>query len=216
MAKKGVLALILAAFVVGGAFAQIEMSVGGGALLDFSGNNGVRYTGSAKDYEYYMGFRGASFGAFAFFDASYVEADVYFVYGTLTTVVKGKSDGVSIDETQDAGSVLSLGFSLLGKYPIDIGNFTFFPLLGISYNAVLSWKYEGESYDKPGDLSQFGLLAGVGGDIKLSGPLFIRLEGLLHLRFASKYMRDTIEGAEDVKTTLGFGPQIKAAIGYKF
>jgi hypothetical protein len=228
MQKKIVLALLLAAFIGGGAFAQISMSAGGGGFFDFSGNNGVKVEmqhptyNNGKAISLYEGIRNTSFGAFAFYDVTYAELDVYFAYGSLTHVYIENEER----KDNDLGTAIQFGFSLLGKYPIDMGGFTIFPLIGIDYNSVLS--VDGNSKDA-GDLSQFGLLAGIGGDISISGPLFIRLEGLLHLRFSSKFSTDmkkelepiikewnALGGKASSKTTLGFGPQIKVAMGYKF
>jgi hypothetical protein len=224
MQKKIILALLLAAFAVGGAFAQqIGVSAGGGALLDFSGNNGIKAT--EGDKENYMGHRNTSFGAFAFFDVTYAEISAYFAYGSISMV--SILDGKTAEADKDFKtriSAMQFGFSLLGKYPVNMGNFTIFPLIGVDYNRVLSVntvvkdkdgkEIVNEEANDPGDMSQLGILAGIGGDIKLNGPLFVRLEGLLHIRLPAKVYKDDIE--DGTKATLGFGPQIKIAIGYKF
>jgi len=227
MKKKIVLTLLLAAFVVGGAFAQIGMSIGGGAFFDFSGNNGVKYTGDNKDFDgYYTGIRNLSIGAFGFFDVTYAELSVNFAYGSLSPAVSGKYMGetlkLSKEEEDIKTSVMQFGFSVLGKYPINMEGVTIFPMLGVDYNIVLSgkskYKDEEETMKSPGDYSQFGFLGGIGADINISGPLFVRLEGLLHMRLPSKVMKDSIKGEmkNDLKATWGIGPQIKVAIGYKF
>jgi len=220
MQKKIVLALFLAVFVVVGTFAQTQFAVsaGGGALFDFSGNNGTKDTESDK--ENYIGLRNTSFGAFAFLDLTYAEISGYFAYGSLSMVYieDGKSNTDIMKDTSI--SAMQVGFSVLGKYPVDMGNFVIFPLIGVDYNIVLSTKtkVDGKEVDndeipKAEDLGQFGFLAGIGGDIKLNGPLFIRLEGLFHLRLPYSGAKDPGKGA---KNTLGMGPQIKVALGYKF
>jgi len=204
MQKKVVLALLIAALVAGGAFAD-GLSAGGGLLFDFSGNNGVEADGV------YRGIRNTSFGAYGFFDATYVEADISFARGSITMVAEGGGASASAD----FGSAMQLGLSLLGKYPIELGSVLFFPLFGINYNMVLSFKdVDGNSYDDAGDLSQFGILGGVGADFGLSDSLYLRAEGLFQLRFASKFQKDMAEGG--ASTTLGMGPRIKVGIGYKF
>ena len=127
-----------------------------------------------------------------------------------------------------------LGFSLLGKYPLNMGRVTVFPLLGINYNLVLSMKdKDGTSIEDSGsgyeasDFSQFGILAGGGLDFPLSGALFFRAEAFFELRFASKVMDDVktkmatlitmmMPGAVTIDTTLGMGPRFKIGLGYKF
>ena len=205
--KKSISILALLAIIATGAFAQgISMAVGGGALFDYSLNNGM------KKNDRYAGFQNLSFGGFGFLDVAYAELDVSFAYGSLTFV----TDVPGNKNTEKAGSFLQLGFSLLGKYPIDLGSFTFSPLLGADYNMVLSYKDEyGKSFDKPGDYSQLGILAGVGLDFPLSGALFFRGEALFHLRFPCKGMDD---GAASIgaDATFGMGPRIKIGIGYMF
>jgi len=204
--KKRISILVLLAFVAAGAFAQrVGMSVGGGLLFDYSANNGV----SAADY--YAGIRNSSFGGFIFFDATYAEVDVSFARGNLTSVYeKGNNSG-----TADMGSAMQLGFSLLGKYPVRRGYFTFFPLLGVNYNVVLSGSDpDGNKFDKPGNLSQFGIQGGAGMDYNLTHALYLRGEALFQLRLASKTMNDAATG--DTSTTLGMGPVVKVALGYRF
>jgi len=204
MQKKVVLVLLMAALVAGGVFAD-GLSAGGGLLFDLSGNNGV------KSGDAYAGIRNTSFGAYGFFDATYVEIDVSFARGSLTMVAEGGGASASAD----AGSVMQLGLGIMGKYPIELGSVVLFPLFGINYNMVLSWSVDGESYDKPGDLSQLGILGGVGADFGLTDSLYIRAEGLFQLRLANKLMKDMAsEGS--ASTTLGMGPRIQVGIGYKF
>ena len=123
--------------------------------------------------------------------------------------------------TADAGGMIQLGFSLLGKYPFELGSITLFPLLGINYNVALhAWDPDGNSLTPSGEsaakwLSQFGILGGVGLDFDITDSLFIRGEALLHLRLPMKTWRDMADGLGG-KATLGVGPVIKVAIGYKF
>jgi len=207
MQKKVVLALLVAALVAGGVFADgLSLSAGGGLLFDLSGNNGIREGDS------YMGIRNTSFGLYGFFDATYVEADISFARGSITMVAEEGGSSAS----EDFGSAMQLGLSLLGKYPIDLGSFTLFPLFGINYNMVLSFKdVDGNSYDDAGDLSQLGILGGVGADFGLSDSLYLRAEGLFQLRFASKFQKD-MSDAFGGSTTIGMGPRIKVGIGIKF
>jgi len=213
MQKKVVLALLIAVLLTGGVFAEgFSLSGGGGMLLDFSGNNGV------EAGNYYVGARNLSFGVYGFFDATYVEVDFSFAYGKITGV--GEGNGASEVASYINGNVMQFGLSLLGKYPINLSSFTFFPLLGFNYNMVISYSQEGYSYPKPGDMNQFGLLAGVGSDFGLTDSLYLRTEGMFQIRFACKYMQDLADLANayglNASTTLGMGPRIKVGIGYKF
>ncbi|MDR0302504.1 MAG: hypothetical protein LBI04_09375 [Treponema sp.] len=201
--KKSISILVLLALVAGGAFA-LDMSAGGGLLFDLSGNNGV------ADGDLYMGTRILSIGGYGFFDATFVEVDVSFAYGMLTYVYDFGPLG---DGSDDAGSALQLGFSLLGKYPIDLGGFTLFPLLGVNYNLVLSASdQDGNDMDDAGDMSQLGFLAGLGFDLPLSDALYLRAEAMFNLRLPMKIFDDL----DSDNTTFGMGPRIKVGVGYKF
>jgi len=200
--KKSISLLVLLALVAAGAFAQVSLSAGGGLLFDLSLNNGVEVAGEKS------GMDATSFGGFVFFDATYVEVDIGFTYGLLDSYVGSSS--------ADGGSMLALNFALLGKYPIPVGSFTIFPLLGVNYNLVLSHEdKDGNSNDKAGDLSQFGILAGMGADFNLTTALYLRAEALFQLRFANKVMSDAADDYHG-DTTFGLGPVIKVALGYKF
>jgi outer membrane protein W len=210
MQKKLVLALLLMTVFIGGAFAQINLSVGGGGLFDYSGRNGIK-----SDAEY-NGSRNMSFGGFIFFDITYAELDVNFAYGSLSGVGKDYNTGKK-SEPVNSGSALQLGFSLLGKYPINLGSLTVFPLLGVDYNIVFSVKdKDGKKGSNPGYSNQFGLLAGVGGDFNITKSVFIRAEGLFHLRLASKNVKDTIGSNSNLSATWGMGPRVKIGVGFRF
>ena len=205
--------LALLAIIATGAFAlDISMAAGGGLLFDWSFNNGVEFNTGGQKGSFSMEI--LSFGGFGFFDATYAELDVSFAYGSLT----GHTEYPGAKKTQDIGSALQLGFTLLGKYPIYMGDFTVFPLLGVGYNMWLSAKDENNrAWDHPGDNSQFGILAGAGLDFPLpfSDALFLRAEALLNLRFASKEINDAAKSSSG-DTTLGLGPRIKIGVGYMF
>jgi len=219
--KKGIIILLLLAFAATSAFAQIiPMSVGGGGLFDWSFNNGVETNiGGKKDF---IGKRNMSFGGFAFFDATYAEAEAGFSFGLLTAVDKKGTD--------KAGSMLQINFSVLGKYPFDFGKVTVFPLLGASYNMVFAEKDKNgdKGYETFGEtmrnVSQFGLLGGAGVDYDLMRYLYLRVELLYHLRFANKETRDLADvldtsakfGGGSGYATLGMGPKIKVGLGYRF
>jgi len=225
--KKSIAILALLAIVATGAFAQgfpLSMSAGGGLLFDLSVGNGAKMKfdvmGMSGDME--ASLQNLSFGAFGFFDATYAEVDVNFAYGMLT--YKSESSGFLGGGSGPSGdaNAMQLGFTLLGKYPFDLGGFTLFPLLGLDYNVVLSVWDKDSSTDKPGDSSQLGFLAGVGLDFPFSDALFLRAEAMFHLRLPSKWASDLKSGMGSVgsygsvDTTLGMGPRIKVGLGYKF
>ena len=199
--KKSISVLILLALAATSAFAQFG-SVGGGLLFDGNYGNEAKYEGITL-----LSIDKTSFGAFAFFDATYVEVDLSFTYGLAEMKVLGGLGSTDLN-------LQSLGISVLGKYPIELGAITFFPLIGINYNLVLSAESNGTSYRDAEDLSQLGLLAGVGFDYPLNEQLFIRAQALFALRLPSKLMEDAVKGVSGVDAGLGFGPRIKVGVGY--
>jgi len=215
--KKSIIILVLLVFLATGVFAQaFSVSAGAGGLLDWSFNNGAEAK-IGKDV-YYFGLRNMSFGGFLFFDATFVELNAGFTYGLLKLIVEDPSGS----DSGDAGNLLQAGASILGKYPLNFGVVTFFPLLGASYNVVLVAKDEnGNKYydtitDTYKNFSQLGLLGGAGFDFVITGSIFLRVEALYQIRFATKFMSDLFDGDPDFYTTLGMGPIVKAGVGYKF
>ena len=217
--KKGILILVLVALVATGAFAQM-FSFGGGALFDASFLNGVYLRGFGE--RFYIGEQILAPGIFMFFDAMFVEAELGVTYGMHTLVTNITEAGKV--ETESFGAALALGFSVLGKYPFAVSsNIALFPLLGASYNLVLLG-ITGELSESDAnvvELSQFGLLAGLGADFNLTESIFFRAEAMFHFRFPSKFWRDIgrdFDYEEGIRAdnTFGMGPRVKVGIGYRF
>ena len=222
MAKKGLLVLVLAAVVAGGAFAQmppLEFSAGGG--FAFSGGRIGRIM---YDTDNWGGERALGFGGFLFFDATFVEASVSIMGGPLSWV--DVSDGDR--ETYNWGSLLSMELALLGKFPFALGeSATFFPLLGIGGNIALSVSDEdGYSWsdftDEPlGDwYSTFRLKFGVGADFAITERVFFRAQGLGWYGFAPSGLRDMANEMNDEDSGWsargGFGASVRLAVGFRF
>jgi len=204
MYKKVILALLMAALLAGGVFAEGSwMSAGAGGLFDLSGNNGVKNGGD------YAGARILTLGFYGFFDLTYAEVDVSYAYGKLTTV---SSQG---DFRDYDSRVWQLGLTFLGKYPFELGDFTLFPLLGFNYNVIVSHITAGKADPEPGKWNQLGILAGVGADFDLTDDLYLRGEGMFHLRLPSTFMKEAASGW-DGSATLGMGPRLKFGVGYRF
>jgi len=204
MQKKVILMLLMALLLVGGVFAErFSMSIGAGLLFDFSNNNGY------KSDDGYSGVRILTLCVYGSFDAMYAEVDANLAYGKLTSIAD--KDNLNNYDSR----VMQLGLTLLGKYPFELGEFTIFPLLGFKYNMVLSHTVAGTADPEPGKWNQFGLLAGVGADFDLTNSLYLRGEGLFHLRLPSTFMKDAAS-ATGGSATLGMGPRIKLGLGYRF
>jgi opacity protein-like surface antigen len=205
MKKIAVLA-VLALTVSAAAFGlpDFKLSFGGGGILDMTFGNGLKVGGQKGTQSFVGG------GAFAFFDATFVEADFAFVGGG----TKSKWPGGG----SESGTAAALDLALLGKYPFSLGRVTLFPLLGFDYQIVVAAKSGGVKVDKPGEASSFGFDFGAGLDFPLTDHLFLRGEFLYALRLPSKTLKDSKKYFEsqgmDVKYILGNGPTLKLAVGY--
>jgi hypothetical protein len=200
------LGLLIAAVSAAGAFAlpEFKLSAGAGGYFtsDFGGGVG---NGSSKIETPYAGG-----GGFVFLDATYAELSLGFFTGGGTT--KGFGGDVKT-------SLAGLDIGLLGKFPIDVSEkLSVFPLLGITYRAVLSAKTEGTEADKPGDASALWVKGGGGLDFSLTDKLYLRGGLLYGLRLASKSETDMADslGGGDTKPLLGHGLEVKFAVGYRF
>jgi opacity protein-like surface antigen len=199
--------LVLCTAAAALALPPLKLSVGGGGLFasDFGGGVKQDSSGEAIKMPWYGG------GGFAFFDATYAELAVSFIYGA------GK-----YDEPNKAivnFSIMNLGFSLLGKYPFSIGKLSVFPLVGVEYRRTLSVKDEdGNEVDTAaGDFSALWFQAGGGADFALTNNLFIRGSLLYGLRLPSTFEDDKAKDfGPGVSPRLGHGLTVKIAVGYRF
>jgi hypothetical protein len=208
--KKITLCAVLVLWTAASALAlpPLKLSVGAGGLFasDFGGGVKEDSSGDAIKMPSYGG------GGFAFFDATYAELAVSFIYGA------GKYD--EPNQAIQNYSVMNLGFSLLGKYPFSIGKLSVFPLVGVEYRRTLSVKDEdGNEADglDPGDLSALWFQAGGGADFALTDKFFLRGSLLYGLRLPNKCEDDMAkDGGPGISPRLGHGLTVKIAVGYRF
>jgi len=217
MKKKIVLALLMAALLAGGAFAQ-SLSAGLG------GNFGIHTTTWSGDGESETtNMTGGGFHAF--FDANYVIVKVgMFIGGDSSEEDYGY--GIKTKTTMTL-NYFSLG--LLGKYPIDLGGFTLFPMLGFEYNIFMSSKITAEVAgvsvsaeqkrsdfdDDASQLDQFILQLGVGADINLTDSIYLRPTLLWGIDLARSEMEKKFADAFDIsifKSKFDIG----IAVGFRF
>ena len=122
-------------------------------------------------------------GVFFFFDAKYLEADAMFHYGIVTYSYDTRPD--------EDGSGFAVELALLGKYPFSFGNFTIYPLVGITYQFIF---FAGGP----------GFLGGMGFDYALNENLYLRGD----LAYGVRFWRDS-----HAESTMGHGPRVKLGIG---
>jgi len=211
MAKKGLLVLVLAAVVAGGAFAQmpsLEFSAGGGFVFD-GGRVGGMSGGGLDDNLNHIGF-----GGFLFLDATFAELAISFMGGPALANWEFSEYGVS-ESGSESGSFTALDFSLVGKFPIALGggNMTVFPMLGIGYSVVLS-SIDDEEFSAS-DLSTFRITLGAGADFDINENLFFRASVLGYYRFAPSLYRD-FANFPGIDAHGGFGATVRLGIGFRF
>ena len=203
--KKTLFLVLFAALVSAAAFAELprfalSAGAGGQFTVDFTSMS----SGGQSETESFVGG-----GAYAFFDATFVQAELGILLG-----------GVSQTGAPDSLSLTGFRAGLFGKYPIALGSMTLFPLLGIDGVIWLSGKmgdFEIPS-ESLSDAGQFWIKAGVGADINLSEKLYLRPQFLYGIRLhtkAEKTMLDNLPSGADA-SIFGHGLDIKIAVGYRF
>jgi len=218
MKKKIILALLMAALLAGGAFAQFNMSAGLG------GNFGMHMTSYSGEGDKPKPLVGGGF--YAFYDATYAMAKVGMFIG-------GKKMDMSFLGSDDSTVNMSYTYfslGLLGKYPIDLGSFTLFPMVGFEYNLFMRGKMGSTTFtraginsDDPDDLissllalflganDMFIIQAGAGADFNITDNIYLRpslLWGIDLYRSAF----EKLAGGSIFKHKLDVG----IAVGYKF
>ncbi|GHV82346.1 hypothetical protein AGMMS49991_09040 [Spirochaetia bacterium] len=157
------------------------------------------------------------FGIGGFFDATYVEIGMDFIFSSLNPL-RGDTELKST----------YFGFTILGKFPVSAGpGVTFFPLAGIDYQIFLSGKAEGltiERDDMSGDYEDrydaFSLVVGAGLDYNITGKLYLRGEVLINFKMEDDFdkMLKKLAKEDDVSFSGVFtmGPRVSLGIGYRF
>jgi opacity protein-like surface antigen len=221
MAKKILFLMVLATFGVVGAFAQPEFRVsagfGGYITGDFGGGVEASYAGIKLGHFKTPYFGG---GTFVFLDVTFVELSLGFFgaggewedYGYGQGTYKYNASGLGLD------------IGLLGKYPFAIGDqLSIFPLLGITYRAILSAELDGVEADDPGDLSALWFKFGGGLDYSFTDNIYLRAGILYGFRLENQFEEDMADllnyaagGMAKINTLLGHGLEIKVAVGFRF
>ena len=213
--KKIALCVLICALAAGALSAEgLELSAGGGLFFDLgTGWVSKDVLGTEMVVEDFQ----TNFGAYGFFDATYVEAwlgisfvndgDVKMPIGTGPTTL-----GSSLSFTK-----LALG--LFGKYPFHLGQtFTLFPLLGIQYDMMLS--AEGTPTNVPGfdaaDFNTFWFKLGAGLDFALTQKLYLRFEALFGFGLLNQFEQDMVDNLGMDSPGARPGGSARLAAGYKF
>jgi hypothetical protein len=217
MAKKMILAMVLAAFIGGSAAAQIRYSAGAGGYItsDFGGGaewfaGGIK--GGSLKTPYFGG------GAFFFFDMKFIEIDL----GLFGSGGNWEDYGYGLGTDKHKVSHTAIDIGALAKYPFNMNEkVALFPLLGIVYRGFISTKMDGVKIPYQEDLNALWFKFGGGLDYSLSEKAYIRWETLYGIRFSNTFEDDMVDlfeysGAPSADTLLGHGIEVKFALGYRF
>jgi hypothetical protein len=145
------------------------------------------------------------FAATVYFDATYAMAAFGFrangdPHQTIRSV-----DGSTVDTTESDLDERSgfLSFSLLGRYPFEIGSVTLFPLLGIEYDLNVPKAADGTDLkaalpeeERPW-LNQFWFKAGAGADFVVYKGLYIRPLVLMGFKLLNQGEKNHLQDAID-------------------
>jgi hypothetical protein len=231
------LVLLMAGFMVGTAAFAVDFNIGAG--LDFS-DALTRVTDSpAGSDDQTANWVVNSFGGFLFFDAAYAELDVSFS-GQSGLFPLGNG---YISPNDYPVSTTSIGFALLGKYPIKVGSLTLFPLLGVDYKLVVAAKsrfgdditdgnrgtnargargvvYYNGIYEngKLSDFSNLWLKAGFGGDFSLNASWSLRSEYLYGIQLMNTAQTKSFaynNTGDKKEALLTNGMTFKLAVAYR-
>jgi len=226
MAKKSFMVLVLAVVIVVGAYALPEFKFGMGLGGYLMGEMGGGVEASSGNQSYSIVYNNFGGGGIAFLDLTFVELSLGY-FKTLVFSIRENSNGSFTGNSTDLSSDgLDIGVFL--KYPFAINRkLLLFPLLGGNYRYMLSVQDEdGRKVDGIGDFSAIWFKLGGGLDISFTTNIYLRGEILYGLRLSNEFESNLIDdmrkpGSEfsnpniDIKPTLGHGPQIKIAIGFK-
>lgn len=195
-----------------------------------------KYEGySGEDWGSHYGptfFDNHGFGISGFFDATYVEIGLDFIFGSFksnSSVNYGSLEitGLEITSTH-------FGFSILGKYPFVLGKgkAVLFPLLGIDYQIFISGKMSAGDYSDTIDrddlvdtyefkedmLDAFSIVAGAGLDYNLTDRFYLRGELLANFKIDGEFGKDLRQAAKNAEVDLSlftFGLRVSIGLGYK-
>jgi opacity protein-like surface antigen len=180
---KKLLALLVVLLLATGAFAQ-DINISAGATVNYIfWDAGALDAAPPNDVEENWSF--ISIGAFV--DVTYAMFSVSYAFSlggpnVILSVDGTKDDAASEANTTNAEKYAAgyLVITALGKYPIDVGGVTIFPMLGVEYQLNLSLTDDGNDQkdgftdDQNASLNDFYILGGLGADFNVAENIYIR------------------------------------------
>jgi len=204
--RKIIFALLVAILTTGSLFA-IDISAGLGS------NFAVNFDSYKYDGLDIASKRTIGGNFYALLDATYAEANVGMLFGSMNHEYFGEWDN-------DPLSLLYLTLGIYGKYPIRLSNFHLFPMLGVQFNLCLSALQDGEvifsnPLNREDFFNRFWIKFGVGADFNLTERLYFRPSFLYGFNFGTRNDRDMKE-FNPKESSFHHGLDIRLAMGFRF
>ena len=240
--KKAAVLFLLLSLSINALASDLSFSAGGGGLVGYTFTRYTLEGGSVQSSQHMDRF---DYAGFLFFDATYGELSIMIKGGNSTYSENMIYEVAAMGDSAGTGTEMSLGFSLLGKYPFAINEaMTWFPLFGIEYQIALIQRRQPEGglvynreegrlvEDRDADNNPYSLSAwnsfwiqiGVGLDYNLTDSLFFRSELLFGFRLPTMYELGALEVVKNPPMNvqnpklggLTGHPALKIGIGYRF
>lgn len=142
------------------------------------------------------------FDFMVFVDMTYVQLAVgYRMYHGVHEKDTDSSGTTETDYSKTEGNYVS--FSGYGKYPMELGSITLFPMIGVEYDTTLRGTYsDGSNWTSQtkSDMAEFWIKGGLGADISVTPQLYIRPELIVGYKLLSQPEKDGV----DALKALGF------------
>jgi hypothetical protein len=114
-------------------------------------------------------------------------------------------------------SLTEITVRLIGKYPFNLGSFTLFPLAGIEKEFCLGGSSGGVAFtsDQTIDVSPWYLVAGVGGDVKITPRIYARAELTAAYNLTSEFAPSFYSAQSAIyQSSTGWEIELAAGIGF--
>jgi hypothetical protein len=228
MTKRSLMVLVLVVITVGGAYAlpnfRFSMGAGGYFMIEMGGGVEASYRNESYSVESYQ----FGFGGFAFLDFTFVELSLGFFKAPVFQINQYVNRGFTGDSIELNATGLDIGLML--KYPFRTDKkVSLYPLLGVNYRYFLSANMNdnmGSSYVNEDYFTALWFNLGGGLDISFTDRVYLRGELLHGIRLENDFEKELEydmkqPGSEfsdprvRIEPTIGHGPQLKIAIGFR-
>ncbi len=213
---KKFLFLLIGLLITASAFAQWKTSAG--PVFYYSPYilyESYKDSAAGMDYDYSATLNMLEAGAVL--DVTYLQigASLAFFLGG-TNSMEGTFDFTPVDisgEDLKDSKLTSFNISLIGKYPIDLGNAVLWPAIGFQYSIRLVYELNGVDYTETADaLDDFYILAGLGIDFPVAENATLSPAAILAYNLTPDLDSDLPNGVRQTNFVVKIGLQLRFAI----